>query len=156
MGWVGLMATPAGISKLGLPARTKPEALNKLGDLSGYRLDENYFEALVAKLQAYFAGRPVSFYENIDIDGFSAFQTTIWKLARRVPYGRTASYRELARQAGKPGASRAVGQALKHNPVPIIVPCHRIIRSDGSPGGFFGGQGLKLELLELENGLRQS
>jgi methylated-DNA-[protein]-cysteine S-methyltransferase len=74
----------------------------------------------------------------------------VWEKARLIPYGETRSYMWLARQIGKPQAARAVGQALGRNPLPVIVPCHRVIASDGSPGGFTGGLHRKKMLLKLE------
>lgn len=80
----------------------------------------------------------------------SPFQLKVWSVLLRVPFGRTLSYRDLARLIGQPGASRAVGAANAANPLPIIVPCHRVIASDGSLGGFSGGLEAKVALLDLE------
>ncbi len=84
------------------------------------------------------------------MEGYTQFQKSVWEAVCKIPYGHTYSYGYLARQIGNPKASRAVGQALKKNPVPIIVPCHRVVNSDGSIGGFSGGNQWKKILLALE------
>jgi methylated-DNA-[protein]-cysteine S-methyltransferase len=76
----------------------------------------------------------------------------VWQALRRIPYGETISYGELARRLGKPGASRAVGAANGRNPLPIVVPCHRVIGSNGRLTGYYGGTHLKQFLLDLEGG----
>ncbi len=78
------------------------------------------------------------------------FQLRVWQALREIPYGETITYGELARRIGKPTASRAVGAANGRNPLPIIVPCHRVIGSNGTLTGFYGGLHLKAGLLELE------
>ena len=80
----------------------------------------------------------------------TAFEKKVWNAARSIPYGKTLSYGDIAGICGNPNAGRAAGNALGKNPVIIIVPCHRIIKSDGSIGGFSAGPGLKKKLLELE------
>ncbi|HEQ60429.1 MAG TPA: methylated-DNA--[protein]-cysteine S-methyltransferase [Firmicutes bacterium] len=79
------------------------------------------------------------------------FQERVWKACREIPYGRVSSYRALACRIGSPGAPRAVGQALGNNPLPLIIPCHRVVRADGRPGGFSAGTHWKEKLLLLEN-----
>ncbi len=110
---------------------------------------------LMERLQAYAAGQPVDFLDvAVALGPLSDFRRRIVGRCRRIPYGRTATYGQLARLAGSPGAARAVGQALAANRVPIIVPCHRIVGANGSLGGFSapGGVELKRRLLELEAG----
>ena len=80
----------------------------------------------------------------------SVFEKKVWNAARSIPYGKTLSHGGIAEICGNPGAGRAVGNALGKNPVIIIVPCHRVIKSDGSPGGFSAGPGLKKKLLSIE------
>jgi len=99
--------------------------------------------------QEYLAGRRRSLAVPLDLHG-TPFQIEVWSALRRVPYGRTISYAELARRAGRPRAVRACGSANGANPVPLFVPCHRTIASDGSLGGFGGGLALKRRLLRLE------
>jgi O-6-methylguanine DNA methyltransferase len=102
-------------------------------------------------LNRYFDGARVNFgVLPVDMSGGSSFQISVWTAAREIPFGRTVSYGEAARMAGSPGAARATGTALGANPVPVIVPCHRVIRSDGSIGGFSIGVDIKTKLLALE------
>lgn len=86
----------------------------------------------------------------------SVFEKKVWNTARKIPYGQTFGYGEIAGICGNPDAGRAVGNALGKNPVLIIVPCHRVIKSDGSIGGFSAGPGLKKKLLELEGIIKNS
>jgi AraC family transcriptional regulator of adaptative response/methylated-DNA-[protein]-cysteine methyltransferase len=101
------------------------------------------------ELEQYFAGVLREFKTPIELVG-TPFQLSVWKALQKVPYGETCSYRELAIAIGKPTAARAVAQALGANPLPILVPCHRVIASDGSLGGFSCGLRRKRWLLELE------
>jgi O-6-methylguanine DNA methyltransferase len=101
------------------------------------------------ELDAYFRGQLREFKCDLDLKGTS-FQKKVWEALRGIPYGQTRSYGEIARTVGNPKAVRAVGSANGANPVPIIVPCHRVIQSNGSLGGFGGGLDLKKSLLEGE------
>lgn len=102
------------------------------------------------ELRAYFSGTLRSFSVAVDLAGVSAFTRRVLEATAAIPYGETASYREIARMIGMPGATQAVGNALGANPVPIVIPCHRVIRSDGSMGWFTGGAHIKRALLRLE------
>lgn len=101
------------------------------------------------QLREYFAGRRKDFDLPLDPAG-TAFQRTVWKRLQEIPYGETISYGELARRVGNPKASRAVGSANGKNPIPIVIPCHRVIASGGKLGGFGGGLPTKEALLALE------
>ncbi len=105
------------------------------------------------QLGEYFAGRRTHFDVPLAPQGTS-FQLRVWAELRRIPYGQTISYGELARRVGLPRAARAVGAANGANPLPIIVPCHRVIGADGRLTGFGGGLALKADLLALESGQR--
>jgi methylated-DNA-[protein]-cysteine S-methyltransferase len=105
---------------------------------------------IMKQLVEYFHNKRKSFSVKLDIGYFSLFTRRVLRAAFRVPYGKVATYGQLARKAGSPGASRAVGQVMAKNPVPIVIPCHRVIGSDGSLTGFGGGLGLKKRLLEKE------
>jgi len=100
-------------------------------------------------LTRYLRGEPANPAELPAVLDGTPFQMAVWREARRIPYGRTVTYGELARRLGKPGAARAVGLALGANQVPLIVPCHRVVAAGGL-GGFASGEGLKEELLRLE------
>jgi methylated-DNA-[protein]-cysteine S-methyltransferase len=101
------------------------------------------------QLREYFAGQRRSFDVPLDLGG-SSFQRSVWKALTEIPYGKTASYRDIAIAVNSPKGYRAIGQANNRNPIPIIVPCHRVIGADGSIGGYGGGVDRKNQLLELE------
>lgn len=107
------------------------------------------FEPAKRQLDEYFAGQRTHFDLPVELHG-SEFQCAVWQAMRDIPYGATRSYGELARAIGRPSASRAVGAAAGRNPVPLIVPCHRVIGSDGGLVGFGGGLPTKKFLLALE------
>lgn len=101
---------------------------------------------------AYFAGKPTRFAVNVDLADQTPFRQAVLEACRRIPYGKTASYADLARAAGNPGAARAVGGTMAINPIPLVIPCHRVVRSDGTAGGFSSPRGVveKQRLLALE------
>lgn len=101
------------------------------------------------QLNEYFEGERRAFDLPLSLAG-TPFQLSVWKALQTIPYGETRSYRDIAIQVGNPKAFRAVGSANHHNPIAIIIPCHRVIASDGSLGGFGGGLPVKTFLLELE------
>lgn len=109
-------------------------------------------EHVIAELDEYFAGKRRRFSVPLDLRG-TDFQLRCWRALLEIPYGRTISYAELARRVGSPRGFRAVGMANHDNPVAIIVPCHRVIASDGTLGGYGGGLEIKRALLELEGAL---
>lgn len=113
-------------------------------------------ETAARALRAYFAGEPDPWQELRLAPEGTEFQHRVWEALRRIPYGRTLSYRDLARSAGQPRAARAVGQANHHNPLAIVVPCHRVVAADGGLGGYAGGLAMKRWLLEHEGALRRS
>ncbi|MBN1426130.1 methylated-DNA--[protein]-cysteine S-methyltransferase [Candidatus Fermentibacteria bacterium] len=109
--------------------------------------------ALAGSLRRYFLGRRVDFSQvPLDLAGSTAFQTDVWRLAAQIPYGSVRSYGWLAARLEGRGCARAVGQALARNPVPVVVPCHRVIEESGARGGFTAGDAWKGLLLELEGG----
>lgn len=103
----------------------------------------------VKELDEYFERRRQSFDLPLDLRG-TPFQTAVWRELLKVPYGATVSYGELARRVGKPGGARAIGSVMAANPLPILVPCHRVVGHDQSLVGFGGGLSVKEQLLELE------
>ena len=100
----------------------------------------------------YFAGAPTRFSVEVDLSGMPPFRRRVLQACRRIGCGKTASYADLARAVGKPGAARAVGGAMARNPLPLVIPCHRVLRTDGSIGGFSGPEGVaqKKRMLVLE------
>ena len=105
----------------------------------------------VRQLREYFSGKRMDFDLPLDPQG-TAFQRGVWKRLEEIPYGETISYGELAKRVGNPKASRAVGAANGQNPIPIVIPCHRVIGANGKLTGFGGGLPTKEKLLELEKG----
>jgi methylated-DNA-[protein]-cysteine S-methyltransferase len=114
-----------------------------------WREDESTFKGPLRQLNEYFAGKRHDFELEIAPRG-TPFQKEVWQELRKIPYGETASYQAIAERLGKPKACRAVGMANGRNPLPIIIPCHRIIGKDGSLTGFGGGLTVKQRLLDLE------
>ncbi|TPG33257.1 methylated-DNA--[protein]-cysteine S-methyltransferase [Mycolicibacterium hodleri] len=115
----------------------------------GWQADDAMFDDAVEQLEAYFSGDLVDFDLELDMVG-TEFQRRVWAALVTIPYGETRSYGAIAAQIGSPGASRAVGLANGHNPVGIIVPCHRVIGANGSLTGYGGGLNRKEQLLEME------
>ena len=132
----------------------RPEARTR----TGARLapgDPAWFTEILGQLDAYFAGRLTEFDIPVKLDG-TEFQRRVWSQLQAIPYGETISYGELARRVGSPKASRAVGLANGRNPVTIIVPCHRVIGSNGKLTGYGGGLDRKTWLLDHEAANRQN
>ena len=116
---------------------------------SGWERDDTAFQDAVDQLEAYFAGERQEFDLELDLVGTN-FQRRVWEALQTIPYGETRSYGQIAGQIGSPGASRAVGLANGHNPIGIIIPCHRVIGANGGLTGYGGGLERKRALLELE------
>jgi methylated-DNA-[protein]-cysteine S-methyltransferase len=109
-------------------------------------------EDVARQLDEYFSGRRRAFDLPVDLRLARGFRRTVLLCLRRIGYGRTESYAAVADAAGKPSAARAVGSACSHNPLPIVVPCHRVVRRDGSIGEYIGGTEVKHALLAMEAG----
>jgi methylated-DNA-[protein]-cysteine S-methyltransferase len=120
--------------------------------LPGWREAPEPFAQAIEQLDRYFAGELTEFDLELDLRG-TQFQKDVWNALLTIPYGETRSYGEIARQIGRPDRARAVGAANGSNPVSIIVPCHRVIGSDGSLTGYGGGLPRKRYLLDLEAGV---
>ena len=114
--------------------------------------DDKRLAPVLRQLAEYFAGDRTDFDIKLAPRG-TPFQLDVWRTLQRIPYGETRSYADIARSIGRPTATRAVGAANGANPIPIIIPCHRVIGSNGSLTGFGGGMGVKRRLLDLESGL---
>ena len=153
IGFIGLVATPRGVRRTYLPMRAEGELRRQIRrDFAEAVEDKRLMPALVKKLKKYVAGEAVAFDETIDWSWAGDFEAAVWKACHRVGFGATTSYGELADAIGCPGAARAVGTALGKNPCPILIPCHRVLKSDGSIGGWSGPGGLdqKRMMLDLE------
>jgi methylated-DNA-[protein]-cysteine S-methyltransferase len=118
-------------------------------DRSDWVRDDRAFPDAVDQLEAYFAGKRTDFDIELNLVG-SEFQRRVWQALLTIPYGETRSYGQVAEQIGAASAARAVGLANGHNPIAIIVPCHRVIGANGSLTGFGGGLDRKRSLLEME------
>lgn len=136
-----------GLGRSGREARER--RLARFFDLDPLYPAEGGHALYVAQLTEYFEGRRRVFELPLDLRG-TPFQKSVWQAVSEIPFGRTASYGQIAEIVGSPKAGRAVGAANHDNPIPIVVPCHRVIGADGSLTGFGGGMPLKRKLLALE------
>ncbi len=151
-GYIGIAATEKGLTAITLPCETEDEAAISLGEKTGKSdIDPELLPDLVDRITKYFHGEKVSFADEVDLTSASEFQKKVWQAARLIPYGETRSYLWVATKAGNSRASRAAGRALGRNPLPIIIPCHRVIAGNGGMGGFTGGIEIKMRLLALES-----
>ena len=147
LGWAGIGIENGAISAIELPTsrQAAKEAMARLG------ADEPAAEAdaapLVDLVRRAAKGEEVATNGQVRLSGGTPFQRSVWEAMRSIPHGDTISYAELANRVGRPGAARAVGQAVGANPVPLLIPCHRVVASDGGLGGFGGGLQMKRELL---------
>jgi methylated-DNA-[protein]-cysteine S-methyltransferase len=155
IGLLWLACSRRGLKALDLRG-DRSRILLKFGDPQGTNVVEeetDLHREAFRQLAEYFQGMRRSFQLPLDLDG-SPFQLKVWSALLEIPYGETRSYGEVAASVGVPRAARAVGQANGRNPLPIVVPCHRVIAADGSLGGFGSGLDIKRMLLELESGGR--
>jgi len=151
MGYVGILGSEAGLRITTLPQTTEKDIEGLLLiDAFSAKPSGNHYRDLIQRITQYYDGYPVEFPDKLDFSDATPFQQSVWQATASIPYGETRSYSWIAVQIGKPGASRAVGQALHRNPLPLIVPCHRVIGSTGKLVGFGGGIDLKSSLLTLE------
>lgn len=147
-----LAQTRRGLVRVGLPNQDAGELLAELAA----RVSPRVLEAPAAldqarrELDLYFAGKLDRFDLPLDWQLSSGFRLRVQRAIARIPYGRTASYTQMARRAGNERAVRAAGTACGNNPIPLVVPCHRVLRSGGALGGYGGGLPMKRALLELE------
>ena len=144
VGTLRLVADRRGLREIRFERERHPKPAH-----AGWVRDAAPLRSARAQLEEYFAGVRKDFELPLHAVG-TAFQLEVWEELRRIPYGATISYGELARRIGKPQAMRAVGAANGRNPLPIVVPCHRVIGADGSLTGFGGGLPTKRHLLALE------
>lgn len=151
MGWVGAVAHAGRLVRTTLPRPTRDEALRDLP--AEVSLDETgaMLLRLAEDLCRYFDGEAVDLTAcPVDLRGLPPFHRRALLAARRIPYGEVRPYAWLAEAAGNQAASRAAGRAMSRNPLPLVIPCHRVVRADGALGGFGGGARMKRDLLELE------
>ena len=144
IGTLRLVADQHGLRRICFPRERHPRPDDHDGEHAPAQLAE-----AKRQLTEYFAGERRTFDLPLSPHG-TPFQRKVWEALREIPWGETWSYAELARRIGQPSAMRAVGSANGRNPLPIVVPCHRVIGADGSLTGFGGGLGIKSQLLALE------
>ena len=152
-GFVGLVSRDGKLHSATLPKPTRGEALQPVNaGLDGVCVEDvDAFGDLPDRFRRYFEGEPVEFADvKLDLDGYPPFYSAVILAAQRIPYGTLVTYGELARTAGREKAARAAGSAMANNPVPIVVPCHRVVAASGKLGGFSGGLDWKRELLRIE------
>ena len=155
LGVVCIACTDKGVCKIALPKESEEGFLRWLEAHFGPQNvieDRSKNEGVLAELESYLAGELRKFQSPLDLRG-TEFQMKVWREVRAIPYGTTCSYRDIAERIGHPRAHRAVGAANRVNPIPIIVPCHRVIGQDGSLRGYGGGLAMKEQLLRLEGAI---
>ncbi|HEY6730019.1 MAG TPA: methylated-DNA--[protein]-cysteine S-methyltransferase [Solirubrobacterales bacterium] len=147
-----LATTKRGLVRVGLPNQDPDELLVDLADRVSPRVLEapGELDEVRRELDQYFAGKLDHFDLPLDWRLSSGFRQRVLRAIDRIPYGQTRSYTEMARRAGNERAVRAAGTACGSNPIPLVVPCHRVLRSGGALGGYGGGVPMKRALLELE------
>lgn len=152
LGPLFVAATAVGVCEVGFGANQSESVFQHTLKERGFRPvpDANAIADVARQLQEYFAGARRQFDLPLDFSGVSPFTQTVLNATAHVPFGQLSTYRDIAHQVGRPAATRAVGNALGRNPIPVIVPCHRIVRSDHSIGGYTGGLEIKERLLSLE------
>jgi methylated-DNA-[protein]-cysteine S-methyltransferase len=153
LGTIIIGATREGLVRIGLPAEDDADVLQQLAERISPRVLRASREALVRtrdQLDEYFGLDRRSFDIPLDWRLATGFRREVLRATERIPYGQTASYRDVATRAGSPNAVRAAGSALATNPLPIVVPCHRVVRTGGGLGQYRGGLAAKARLLELE------
>jgi methylated-DNA-[protein]-cysteine S-methyltransferase len=153
LGTILLGATEQGLVRVGLPAEGEDAVLEELARRVSPRILRTPRGTLTRahhQLDEYFDGRRRTFDVPLDWRLAHGFRRDVLRATARIPYGRTASYRDVATRAGSPAAVRAAGTALATNPLPILVPCHRVLRTGGALGSYRGGADAKARLLELE------
>jgi methylated-DNA-[protein]-cysteine S-methyltransferase len=153
LGTVRINATSTGIVRLVLPAEDADAALDDLARKLSTRILRTSSPMVTLarqELDEYFDARRRTFDVPLDWTLSKAFRREVLQVTTQIPYGQTSSYRKVATAAGSPNAVRAAGSALATNPLPILVPCHRVLRTDGSLGQYRGGQAAKTQLLSLE------
>ncbi len=144
-----LVASDKGLTNLHLDTGEVKRNFNIEQD---WILNKEYFPDVESQLDEYFEGIRTSFDVKLDIEG-TEFQLSVWDALQKIPYGETKTYKDIAVEIGKPDASRAVGMSNSNNPVPLIIPCHRVVGSSGKLVGFANGVAIKEKLINFEKGI---
>ena len=150
-GWVAAAYSPRGLLAVTLPRKSQQAARRALqGKVELPLTSGKGYATLIEDLTRYFRGEAVAFRYPLDLSGATPFQRRVWEVLLQISRGETRSYQAIAAAVGMPLAARAVGQAVGANPIAIIIPCHRVIASNGSLGGYADGLLWKRRLLTLE------
>jgi methylated-DNA-[protein]-cysteine S-methyltransferase len=148
-----IVSSHKGLIKVTLPGESIAIVLNKLSQSRETIMtfkNTSLIQRTKRQLEEYFSGKRENFYLELDARG-TEFQKKVWKALEKIPYGKTCSYQDIAQNISQPKAMRAIGMANNKNPIPLIVPCHRVIGKNGDLVGFGGGLELKKKLLDLES-----
>lgn len=153
--WIGIIVGEKGLVYSVLPRKNKADVENAITEFKNKKqitiaLRSKLCDDFINQLIEYYLKKREIFTISLDMEGYSSFEKDVWECVMKIPYGERRTYGWIANEIGKKRAARAVGNALGKNPFPPIVPCHRVVHSDGSLGGFSGGLDLKRALLELE------
>ncbi len=153
-GWVGLLLSPHGLRATTLPRASRDEALREVMEMGATApASDADLADLPERVRAVACGRYANLAVHIDWTGISPFRRAVLEEAMRIPAGQTRSYGWLAERVGRPRAARAVGRVMATNPLPLVVPCHRVIGSDGGLHGYGGGLHMKETLLRAEGAI---
>ncbi|MBH0192975.1 MAG: methylated-DNA--[protein]-cysteine S-methyltransferase [Nitrospira sp.] len=156
-GWMGISETTKGIDSVALPKGSKGAIESDLRSVTGEPFEEEAsarLEEARHQLLGYLDGKRDTFNLALDLSRGTAFQRRVWRVLQRVPYGKLRSYQWIAFRVGGRHYARAVGSAVGANPLPVVIPCHRIVAQDASLGGFSCGLPMKRKLLTLEGTLQ--
>jgi O-6-methylguanine DNA methyltransferase len=155
LGSLVLEASLQGLTRIAFSSANARDlkSLRTKGDLQEQKLRrrlQEHLDLAERELEAYFSGQLTQFSVSLDVQGGTDFQREVWQALSKIPYAQTWSYKDLAHHVKRPKAMRAVGSANGRNPLPIIIPCHRVIAADGGIGGYGGGLERKRKLLAIE------
>lgn len=152
VGWIGALSSNVGLLKTTFPQKSQKLALLSLNfETLTPAYSNEIFKQMIEFYLSYFNGDKITFNGTLDLSSATCFQRTVWEATLRIPYGETRSYSQIAQKISNPLSCRAVGNALGQNPMPIIIPCHRVIASSSKIGGFREDLSIKIFLLNLEN-----
>ena len=157
-GWMGISETKKGVDAIVLPKPTRAavESVFRSSQKKPINFRTSWrLQAARTQVSEYFSQTRQCFDLPLDLSQGTSFQRQVWRKLRRIPYGKLRSYQWIAARVGGRQYARAVGNAVGANPVPIVIPCHRIVAHDGALGGFSGGLSVKRKLLTLEGTLSQ-
>jgi len=153
-GWCGLIKGKKGLKRIFLPEKNKREVISKIKTFCPLSIfSKDGFEKEIKDISAYFRGENKKFSFILDFSGSTNFQRMIWSETAKIPYAQNRTYLFIAEKIKRKNSARAVGNALGKNPFPVVIPCHRVLRTDGKMGGFTAARGimLKEKLLKLES-----